>query len=73
MMQALFHSNKILNRNDFFSKEYSLIHNNCKLPKNLKYDTDRCLSMVTFSVGVIGEIMQNLNLNEVHGHGDIII
>ena len=81
MIPSLFHSNRFISDfkyyddlfNDFFSKQFSLINKNSKLPTNLSYVTDRSLSLVTFSAGDIGKIIQNLNSNKAHGHKNISI
>ena len=52
--------------NDFFSNQCSLINNNSKIPTNLIHVTDRRLSPVTFSVGDVVTIIQNVNSNHSH-------
>ena len=44
-----------------------------KLPSKFTLNTDNPLSTVTFSHEHIGKIIQNLNLNEAHGHDNISI
>lgn len=49
------------------------ISNNSQLPTNLRVITDKRLTTVTFAVEDFGKIIQNFDLNKVHGHDNISI
>ena len=57
--------------NYFFSKLCSLIPNNSSTPADVKFITDKRLSIVTFSAKYIEKIIQNPNSNKTHGHDNI--
>ena len=59
--------------NCFFSQQCSLISNNSSLPTNVRYITDKRLSIVAFSVEDIGKVIQNLDSNKAHRHDNISI
>ena len=52
----------------FFAKQCSLIDNNSKLPSQLHYLTDNCLSSESFSQDDIAKIIHNLDPNKAHDH-----
>ena len=57
----------------FFSKQSSLISNDSLRPTNIRYITDKRLSIVTFSVEDIGKIIQNFDSNKTHRYENISI
>ena len=59
--------------NSFFADQCSLMSNANTLPSNFTLYTGNRLSTVTFSQDGIGKIIQNLNPNKAHGHGNISI
>ena len=77
----LFHNNKFATDfkekaelfNSFFAKQCSLIKNHSKLPPQLHFLTDKCLSTVRFVNTDILKIIQNLNPIKAHGHDKINI
>ena len=58
--------------NFFFADQCSLISNSSELPSKLEYLASR-LSSITFSVGDIAKVIQNLDSNKAHGHDYISI
>ena len=57
----------------FFSEQCSILQNSSKLPTNLAPQTDQSLTSINFSQDDILKIIQNLNLNRVHGPDKINI
>ena len=56
--------------NSFVTDQYSLMSDDSKLPSSFTLYTDNRLSTVTFSQDGIGKIIQNLNPNKAHSHGN---
>ena len=52
----------------FFAKQCSLIDNNSKLPSQLHYLTDNCLSSESFSQDDVAKIIHSLDPNKAHDH-----
>ena len=59
--------------NDFFSKQYSLVNNNSKLPSVLIKKTCKSFPSVEFLAYDILKIIENLNPSKAHGHDMISI
>ena len=59
--------------NDFFTMQYSLVHNNSELPSVLTKKTCKLLSTVELSTNHILKILRNLNPSKAHGHDMISI
>ena len=81
LIPPLFHENCFITNfkenaellNSFFADQCSLMSNANTLPSNFTVYTDNRQSTVTFSQDGIGKIIQNLNPNKAHGHGNISI
>ena len=81
LIPPFFHENKLVTDfkekveffNTFFAKQCSLIKKPSKLPLHLHFLTNNRLCFVSFSQDDIGEIIQNLDPNKVHGHNSISI
>ena len=59
--------------NDFFNKQCTPLANGSKLPENQVYLTNSRTNSVPFSDNLVINIIRNLNVNKVHGHGGISI
>ena len=59
--------------NSFLKKQCSIINNSGKLPTSFDYIIEKRLDSVIFSIDEIGNIIQGLDLNKVHGQNKISI
>ena len=59
--------------NSFFSNQCSLLKNCSKLPKNLRYVTDKRLRTINFRADNIEKIIASPNPNKSHSHDNISI
>ena len=57
----------------FFADQCSLINNSGDLQSKLKYLTQSRLSLITFPTENIAKMIQNLNPNKAHSHGQISV
>ena len=65
--------NKVELFSPFLTKQYYLIINNSKVPTSFTYMTEKRLGKVNFSIDKIGNIIQGLVPNKVHGQNKISI
>ena len=56
---------------NFFLTQCSLISNNCELPLNLHYGTNKRLNTLNFSNNDIKKILKNVDTNKTNGHDKI--
>ena len=59
--------------NSHFATQCTLISNSSKLPSHIQYLTDNRLSCVSFFHDKIAKVIQNLDLNKVHGHDNVSV
>ena len=59
--------------NDFFSKHCTPLPSGSKLPENQVYLTKSTINSVSFPDDLVINVIKNLNVKKVHGHGDISI
>ena len=81
LIPSLFYENRFITDfkekaelfNCFFSKQCSLLTNHSELSTSLSFQTNKPLSSATFLAEDIGKIIQGLDHNKAHGHGNINI
>ena len=80
IIPPLYHKNDFLNDfekkvllfNSFFADQCSQISNSCELPRKLEYLTESRFSSIIFTDDV-AKMIQNLDPNKAHDHGQISI